>query len=105
MLKLHPEILVKDGKKQFAVLPYEEFLAVQERLADAEDLFELRDAKSPHWTGARRRANWPAKCGRNVAVHAKKFWRGAQARVNFNTDNWHPVFLKPPRPIRLPIRC
>ena len=45
MLKLHPEILVKDGKKQFAVLPYEEFLAVQERLADAEDLFELRDAK------------------------------------------------------------
>ncbi len=45
MLKLHPEILVKDGKKQFAVLPYEEFLAVQERLADAEDLFDLREAK------------------------------------------------------------
>ena len=45
MLKLHPEILVKDGKKQFAVLPYEEFLAVQERLADADDLLELRKAK------------------------------------------------------------
>lgn len=45
MLKLHPEILVKDGKKQFVVLPYEEFLAVQERLADAEDLLELRKAK------------------------------------------------------------
>jgi len=45
MLTLHPEILVKDGKKQFAVLPYEEFLAVQERLADAEDLLELRKAK------------------------------------------------------------
>ncbi len=45
MLKLHPEILVKDGKKQFAVLPYEEFLAVQERLADTEDLLELRKAK------------------------------------------------------------
>ena len=41
----HPEILVKNGKKQFAVLPYEEFLAVQERLADAEDLLELRRAK------------------------------------------------------------
>ena len=27
MLKLHPEILVKDGKKQFAVLPYEEFFS------------------------------------------------------------------------------
>lgn len=45
MLKLHPEILVKDGKKQFAVLPYEEFLALQERLADADDLLELRKAK------------------------------------------------------------
>lgn len=45
MLKLHPEILVKDGQKQFAVLPYEEFLAIQERLADADDLLELRKAK------------------------------------------------------------
>lgn len=45
MLKLHPEILVKNGEKLFAVLPYEEFLAVQERLAEAEDLLELRKAK------------------------------------------------------------
>jgi hypothetical protein len=45
MLTLHPEILVKNGRKQFAVLPYKEFLAVQERLADAEDLLELRKAK------------------------------------------------------------
>lgn len=45
MLKLHPEILVKDGKKQFAVLPYDEYVAIQERLADAEDLLELRKAK------------------------------------------------------------
>ena len=45
ILTLHPEILVKDGKKQFAVLPYEEFLAVQERLADTEDLLKLRKAK------------------------------------------------------------
>jgi PHD/YefM family antitoxin component YafN of YafNO toxin-antitoxin module len=37
--------LVKNGKKQFAVLPYEEFLALQEQLADAEDLLELRRAK------------------------------------------------------------
>jgi hypothetical protein len=44
MLTLHPEILVKNGRKQFAVLPYEEFLAIQDRLADAEDLFELRKA-------------------------------------------------------------
>jgi hypothetical protein len=45
MLTLHPDILIKNGKKQFAVLPYEEFLALQERLADAEDLLELRKAK------------------------------------------------------------
>ena len=44
-MTLHPEILVRNGKKKFAVLPYEEFLAVQERLADAEDLLELRKAK------------------------------------------------------------
>jgi PHD/YefM family antitoxin component YafN of YafNO toxin-antitoxin module len=45
MLTLHPDILVKNGKKQFVVLPYEEFVALQERLADAEDLLELRKAK------------------------------------------------------------
>ena len=45
MLKLHPEVLVKNGKKEFVVLPYEEFLALQERLGDAEDLMLLRRAK------------------------------------------------------------
>lgn len=45
MLKLHAEILEKNGEKQFAVLPYEEFLELQERLADAEDVLELRKAK------------------------------------------------------------
>ena len=44
-LKLHPEYLVKDGKKQFVVLPYEEFEALQEVLADAQDLIDLRKAK------------------------------------------------------------
>ena len=34
MITLHPEILSKDGKKEFAVLPYEQFLALQELLAD-----------------------------------------------------------------------
>jgi hypothetical protein len=45
MLRLHPEVLVKNGKKQFIVLPYEEFLALQERLGEAEDLLLLRKAK------------------------------------------------------------
>jgi hypothetical protein len=45
MIELHPEIIEKDGKKQFVVLTYEEFLAIEEALADAEDLTELRAAK------------------------------------------------------------
>lgn len=45
MMTLHPEILVKDGKKQFALLPYEEFMALKERLEDVEDLLQLRKAK------------------------------------------------------------
>ncbi|HZT69932.1 MAG TPA: type II toxin-antitoxin system Phd/YefM family antitoxin [Terriglobia bacterium] len=45
MITLHPEILKKNGKKQFAVLPYEEFVALQEWLTDMEDLLELRKAK------------------------------------------------------------
>lgn len=44
-MTLHPEILIKDGKKQFAVLPYEEFVSLKERLEEMEDLLELRKAK------------------------------------------------------------
>jgi PHD/YefM family antitoxin component YafN of YafNO toxin-antitoxin module len=43
--ELHPEILTKNGKKEFAVLPYEEFVALQEWLEDLEDLTDLRAAK------------------------------------------------------------
>ena len=46
MVELHPSFLEKDGKKQFVVLPIEEFEALQEMLADAEDLLELRRAKA-----------------------------------------------------------
>jgi hypothetical protein len=45
MIELHPEIVEKDGKKQFVILPYEEFVAIERALADAEDLAALRDAK------------------------------------------------------------
>ena len=44
-ITLHPEILSKNGKKEFVVLPYEEFIALQELLDDVEDLLELRAAK------------------------------------------------------------
>ncbi len=45
MIELHPEVLEKNGKKEFVVLPYEEFIALQEILADAEDALDLRAAK------------------------------------------------------------
>ena len=46
MLALHPNILERDGKKAFAVLPYEEFKNIQAELDDFEDIKELRSAKS-----------------------------------------------------------
>jgi hypothetical protein len=45
MIELHPEIVEKDGKKEFVILKYEEFLAIQQALADAEDLVTFRAAK------------------------------------------------------------
>jgi hypothetical protein len=41
---MNAKILVKDGKRQFVVLPYEQFVAPQKRLSDAEDLLALRKA-------------------------------------------------------------
>ncbi|MFH1881526.1 MAG: type II toxin-antitoxin system Phd/YefM family antitoxin [Planctomycetota bacterium] len=46
MITLHPEILEKDGKKQFAVIPYDEFLRIQQELDDYECLKALREAKA-----------------------------------------------------------
>ncbi len=44
-LSLHPQFVTKAGKKEFVVLPYQEFLVLQEMLEDAEDLMDLRVAK------------------------------------------------------------
>lgn len=45
MIQLNPEFLKKNGKPEFVVLSYEEFLLVQELLEDLEDLQDLRQAK------------------------------------------------------------
>jgi hypothetical protein len=39
------QIIKKNGKKEFAVLPYADFLRIQEALEDYEDLRCLREAK------------------------------------------------------------
>ena len=45
MNELQPWILEKDGKKQFVIRTYEEFAAIEQALADADDLAALRVAK------------------------------------------------------------
>ena len=62
---LNAKILVKDGKKQFAVLPYEEFVALQKRLADAEDLLELIKAKH---AGGKKRSTPLAEAKRRLGL-------------------------------------
>jgi len=47
MITLHPEILSKNGKPQFAVIPYEEFLQIQAALA----LVNTEAAVNPRFGG------------------------------------------------------
>jgi len=41
-MPLHPQVIEREGKREFVVLPSEEFLQIQEALEDLEDLRELR---------------------------------------------------------------
>ena len=45
-MTLHPQIIEKDGVETFAVLPIEEYRAIQEMLEDMEDLRALNEAKA-----------------------------------------------------------
>lgn len=45
-LELHPSFIEREGKKEFAVLSYDEFVKVQAFIEDARDLFTLRQAKA-----------------------------------------------------------
>jgi PHD/YefM family antitoxin component YafN of YafNO toxin-antitoxin module len=45
-MTIHAQILTRNGKKEFAILPYKEFLKMQETLEDYEDLKALRTAKA-----------------------------------------------------------
>lgn len=44
-MELHPKVLEKDGRKEFVILPYEEFEQIQNELSDYYDLRDLREAK------------------------------------------------------------
>jgi hypothetical protein len=44
-LELHPEFLKKNGRNQFVVLPYDEFVQLQEQLDDLADIRALDEAR------------------------------------------------------------
>lgn len=44
-MTIHPQIIEKNGKKEFVVLPYEEFVLMQENMEDYDDLRTLRKEK------------------------------------------------------------
>ena len=44
-MTFHPQIIEMNSKKEFVVLPYEEWLELQSVLEDAQDLLDLRQAK------------------------------------------------------------
>jgi hypothetical protein len=46
MVTLNAQIIKKKGKNEYAVIPYEEFIEVQEELHNYEDLRCLREAKA-----------------------------------------------------------
>lgn len=46
MIELHPSILEYEGRKAFVVLPYAEYLEIEEQLQELEDIKALRKAKA-----------------------------------------------------------
>ncbi len=44
-MKLHPQVIEKEGRNEFVVLPFEEYKALTELIHDYEDLRDLREAK------------------------------------------------------------
>jgi PHD/YefM family antitoxin component YafN of YafNO toxin-antitoxin module len=45
VLKLHPSVIRKNGRKEFVVFPYDEFEQLEEVLQDAYGIRRLRQAR------------------------------------------------------------
>jgi hypothetical protein len=45
-LELYPSFIEREGKREYAVLPYDEFEKLRSFIEDARDLFALRQAKA-----------------------------------------------------------
>lgn len=46
MIEIHPHILSQNGRKQFVILSYRDFQALQEALEEAGDIVALREARA-----------------------------------------------------------
>ena len=44
-MELHPQVIEKEGKNEFVILPFNEYQALTELMHDYEDLRDLREAK------------------------------------------------------------
>lgn len=44
-MKLHPQMIRTEGRKEFVVLPFDEYQALTKLMEDYEDLMDLREAK------------------------------------------------------------
>ena len=65
-MSIHPQIIEKNGIKEFAVIPYQEFMEIQQILEDFEDLQNLREAKAeeynkPSLSLIQMLGEWPAQ--------------------------------------------
>lgn len=45
MIELHTQVIKRDGKEEYDILPYPEYPVLREALADYDDLRCLREAK------------------------------------------------------------
>jgi PHD/YefM family antitoxin component YafN of YafNO toxin-antitoxin module len=45
-MSIHPQIIGKDGRKEFVVLPNDEFLQMQEEIENYQDLRTLSEEKA-----------------------------------------------------------
>jgi PHD/YefM family antitoxin component YafN of YafNO toxin-antitoxin module len=71
------QIIKKNGKKEFAILPYADFLRIQEALADYEDLRCLREAKESEREAPTVRLS---DLKRNLERRAKRSGKHTRAR-------------------------
>jgi mRNA interferase RelE/StbE len=73
MVSLRAQIIKKNGKREYAVLPYEEFLRIQEELEDYADLRCLREAKEMERDAPTiGLAEWKKKIGRRTIRSSRR---------------------------------